>query len=165
MKTEPIEIDPDVFSDMWRVYSDTLAGITYNHLYRPENDSNCCTAVALAIVHNVSITTAQQILAMYGRKLHRGFPFKGIAERELSLEMMPELSCRRIKTILPELKTGRYCIRTRGHVFSTIDGEIYDISVVKPNAIAQMVYRPIQSEFIAALDKAINDQIQRSLTE
>jgi len=46
-----------------------------------------------------------------------------------------------LENLLPSLKTGRYIVKQRGHVFAIVDGKILDYGVNKAGTKIQAVYK------------------------
>lgn len=99
-----------------------------------------CTVRATAAVLDITYPEAHSRLESIGRKRGKGFPFKEAAPK-LGLETCPELSCRRLGEILPEMHEGRFVVRIARHVFAVINGVIHDTVPPAPHKLVKMVYR------------------------
>jgi len=84
-----------------------------------------CTVRALALAGGVKYPAAHAVLAGLGRLNKKSFRFWEAAQ-VLKFSERIELSRRRLQTVLPELKKGRYIVSVAGHVFAVVDGTIYD---------------------------------------
>jgi hypothetical protein len=105
-----------------------------------QSDKKDCTVRATAHALAIPYHEAYCKLQAVGRKQGQGIHFKSVAER-LGFEAMPELSCRALKTILPELQSGRYVVRVTRHVFAVVDGQVLDKRENRPGSRVKMVYK------------------------
>lgn len=99
-----------------------------------------CTVRATATALDIPYAEAHAKLKALGRKDKRAFAFLRAA-KIWNWETRPDLSCRSLKKILPELAIGRFVVRVRGHVFAVVDGKISDLSEARPNETVLMVYQ------------------------
>lgn len=112
------------------VYSD--AGRTESKRPKQKND---CTVRAVALALEVPYDRAYDMLKSAGRKSHQGFHFNEWAQEEVvndkRLKWRPFQAVKGQKRMNPvrfsqEFPTGRWIVRTAGHVFAFIDGVGYD---------------------------------------
>jgi hypothetical protein len=117
-------------------YLDLPAGIDVRVYLDEERD---CTVKATAAVLGITYAEAHAKMKALGRKDRRRFKFKKVYA-DLGLELRPDLSCRTVEKILPELRNGRFVIRVSRHVFAVVDGQVHDMPPAKPKSRVLMVY-------------------------
>lgn len=98
-----------------------------------------CTVRATAVVLDIPYADAHALLTKHGRKPRQGCYYGKFADK-LGLEARPELSCKRLETILPDLQKGRFVVSIPSHVFAVLDGVIYDLREPKDKTPIDMVY-------------------------
>jgi hypothetical protein len=96
----------------------------------------------VATVFGIPYAEAHARLAKLGRKPRAGFRFRYREVQNLGLELRPEFSCQHLKTVLPEMASGRFIVRVAGHVFAVVDGVVVDLTP-PINQIVLMVYSPV----------------------
>lgn len=99
-----------------------------------------CTVRATAIALGIPYQEAHEKLAKLGRKNNHGFKYS-LAATSFNFELRPDLCCRTIAKILPEMQQGRFVVRVNHHVFAVINGTIYDLIQIKDGQRAKMVYQ------------------------
>lgn len=111
--------------------------------YSAKGERACCTVRATAAALRLSYDDAHAKLKALGRKDNCGFKLAPHLDA-LGLEQRPDLSCRSLEGILPEMTTGRFIVRVRHHVFAVIDGVICErqslIPRLKSRTRVKMVY-------------------------
>jgi hypothetical protein len=98
-----------------------------------------CSVTALAASTGISAEGAHAVLAALGRKNRCGFRLGPVIE-SLGFSLRPELSCRRLSSVLPELQIGRHIVHVRRHVYAVVDGVILDGRERRVGEIVRMVY-------------------------
>ena len=99
-----------------------------------------CTVVATSFALRIPIDQARDLLAKHGRKPRCGCKWSKIAPK-LGFETRPDLSCRTLASIMPEMIKGRFIVRHGRHVFAVIDGKVKDWRQPKPGLRVKMVYQ------------------------
>jgi len=99
-----------------------------------------CTVRAAAHAMGIDYASAHALLKKHGRKSKCGCKWKLMAP-VLGFEIVPELSCRQLKSILPEMEHGRFVVRMAHHVFAVVDGNIYDHRIRGGGTRVLMTYR------------------------
>ena len=91
---------------------------------RPEGEVNDCTVRALSNVTRLTYEQAHAEFAAAGRKPRQGWNFYSVAVRHGAEPVT--VTGRTLRAVLPQLTSGFYVVRTRGHVFAVIDGRAID---------------------------------------
>jgi hypothetical protein len=109
------------------------------------DEKNDCTVRALALCLGLPYMEAYGKMAQLGRKKNTGFPlrFHSLDNLKGLFEIRPDLSCRTLGKVLPEIRSGRFIVRIYNHVFAVIDGEILDTVPLKTTERVKMVYQKI----------------------
>lgn len=100
-----------------------------------------CTVTATAHCLGIPVSEAAAKLAALGRKRNRGFQFHSLIAESLGLTTRPDLSCKTLASIWPELQQGRFIVKQARHVFAVIDGVAFDWRTPKPGLRVKMVYQ------------------------
>jgi hypothetical protein len=93
------------------------------------NERKDCTVRAFALAVGVTYLDAFRELARLGRRTGRGFKFRLVAEGRPDLFTRTQLlkgKRKRVRTLLPQLTSGRYVLRINRHVFAVVDGVLFD---------------------------------------
>lgn len=100
-----------------------------------------CAVRATATVLGIPYAEAHAKLKALGRRDRCRFKFWRVTET-LGLQQRPDLTCRTLKSILPELSRGRFIVRIARHVFAVVDGVIHDRpqDAALPGCRVKMVY-------------------------
>jgi len=103
------------------------------HYYERGNERRDCTVRAVASAFKLSYKEAHEKMETLGRKPRRGFEFRiGNIQTLGKIECRPDLCCRSVGQIWPELQMGRFIVKIPHHVFAVIDGVAHDL-FFKPN--------------------------------
>jgi hypothetical protein len=126
------------------------------------NEANDCTVRALANAAGLPYKLAHKIMARAGRENGKGLFFKqwhpvytrlgfklqavygttkGARYIKQEIKTVPALAGITLENLLPSLKTGRYIVKQRGHVFALVDGKILDYGVNMAGTKIQAVYK------------------------
>ena len=97
-----------------------------------------CTVRALALTLGIDYGFAHQRLRAMGRK--NGCRFK-VDWGQLGFQMRPDLCCRTLGSVLPEMQSGRFIVRITRHVFAVIDGKVIDQRMPSERCRMKMVYQ------------------------
>ena len=95
-------------------------------------ERNDCTVHAVAVACNVPYGVAHEYLEQNGRKPKRGMFFYSFmaTQKELLGSTVEPLSLSfprpTVARTIPLCTKGRYMVRTKGHVFTVVDGEVFD---------------------------------------
>ena len=98
-----------------------------------------CTVRAVSACMGITYEDAWSRMAEFGRGPRKRFKFSVAAEK-FGLTRRPELSCKTLVAILPELQSGRFIVRKSGHVFAVVNGVVIDMAAPKERSRVQMVY-------------------------
>lgn len=104
------------------------------------DEKNDCTVYAVAAAWGWPYEVAHAAMKGCGRKNKQRFAFKTAAAK-LGFELRPDLSCRTLEKIMPEMSKGRFVVRVSRHVFAVVDGRILDTRTTKMKSRVLMVYQ------------------------
>src|SRR5262245_13596547 len=104
------------------------------------HESHDCTVRALALLRDIPYQDAHRVLKNLGRRKGHGIQFRSNL-RTLELEQCPDLCCRTLESIMPEMQAGRFIVRIHHHVFCVIDGTVHDTWPPNPRSRVKMVYQ------------------------
>ena len=92
------------------------------------NDRGACSVNALATVADIPFLEAQALMAAAGRKHGRGVRMTTKWWTKVpKYRFAPVIrSTHTVGRFIKKFPTGRYVVRKKGHIFSIIDGRVFD---------------------------------------
>lgn len=111
------------------------------------NDTNCCTVVALSIVTGENYIYCHEYLSKYGRKYRKGMNTLDVIDalEELKGHVVEDLGYSNdnritINRFIKENPRGRFYCLVRGHAIAIVDGVLHDFEE-KPRRQIKLAYR------------------------
>jgi hypothetical protein len=110
-------------------------------------EKNDCCVRAIAVSTGLSYSESHELLKHYGRRDRRKFKFVNwiCSMRDINgrvpVPVTVSIGAKTTGQFLKMKVSGRFIVRTRGHVFAVIDGVIHDDGRFIPRARVRNIWR------------------------